>query len=277
MRFILFLLLLSSTTLFSQNTGRKVYFLNSNIFKPTDELVVIVDGPQSKFAEELGSRIYRDSNVIKKICSTFYEQIENDSIYEDVQYYCGHDLFFYLKRDKNIRLIRVLNSDCEYDQIGGKENLNLLKLGEKLIIDTLKECLKKKTKNRIFENTICVKKIEENEKYFSDLAWCDFSTGDKFPRWYYDGKLIIELEITKEKKIKQAVYEFIKELGINEIHNSEINWCGSEDYSKGIVTIYMKKELFHYFDNYDLIEYKNKDYKQFFEDKKYSYLLFKTP
>ena len=120
----------------AQKTGRKIYFLDSSIFKPTDELVLIVDGPQSKFAEDLGSRIYRDSNVIKKINTSFYFTKEVSEIEDEINLFCGYDLYFYIKKENELELIQVLNSDCQLDIIGGKENLFLLELGEKIKIDT---------------------------------------------------------------------------------------------------------------------------------------------
>jgi hypothetical protein len=276
--FLLFLIFLSNPVL-AQKIGRKVYFLNSTIFKPTDELVVIVNGPQSKFAEELGSRIYRDSNVIKKICSTFYEQIENDSTYVDVQYYCGKDLFFYIKRDNMIYGIQNLNSDCEFDEIGGKENLNLLELGEKLIIDTLNKGFSKRKKDEVLENVIQIKHIRGSRKY--DMthydSWLNISNGNKYPRWYYDGSVTLNIDFHNKPYHRDTVLTFLKGLGFTSTSVNLINWDTGDDYTNGNITIYIKKELFPFFKDYTVHEFTKKDYKNFIvlPDKKY--ILYKIP
>jgi hypothetical protein len=258
MRFLLFFLLLTSNTLFAQKTGRKVYFLNSNIFKPTDELVVIVDGPQSKFAEELGSRIYRDSNIIKKICSTFYEQIENDSIIDNTEFLCGKDLFFYIKRNNEIYGIQNLNSDCEYDQIGGKENLNLLELGEKLIIDTLNKGFSKRKKDEILENVLIIKHYRGKPKKYNmthNDSWLNISNGNKYPKWYYDGSVTLNIDFHNKPYHRDTVLTFLKGLGFTSTSVNLINWDTGDDLTKGNITIYIKKELFPYFKDYTVYEF----------------------
>lgn len=277
MRFLLFLLLFISTTLFSQNTGRKVYFLDSTIFKPTDELVLIVDRPQSTFAKALGSRIYSDSNTIKKIFTSFYFTKEVSEIEDEINLFCGYDFYFYIKKENELELIQVLNSDCQLDIIGGKENLFLLDLGEKIRIDTLKNAFRKRYKDSIFQNTFLVKERFLNDKNFQALIWCELSNDFNFPKWYYDGKVTIQFDSSDILKTNESIEEFIKSFGIIETKKSEINWCRSTKNSSRTITFYIKEELFHYFDDYDLIKYTNRDYKQFFEDKKYTYLLFKTP
>jgi hypothetical protein len=277
MRFILFLLLLSSTTLFSQKTGRKIYFLDSTIFKPTDELVLIVDRPQSTFAKTLGSRIYSDSNTIKKICTSFYFTKEVSNKEDETSLFCGYDLYFYIKKENELELIQALNSDCQLNIIGGKENLLLLELGEKISIDTLNEAFRKRYKDSIFQNTFLVKERFLDDKNFQAISWCELSNDFNFPKWYYDGKVTIQLNNSDIFKTNESIEEFIKSFGIIETKKSQINWCGNKKNSTGTITFYIKKELFHYFDDYDLIKYTNRDYKRFFEDKKYTYLLFKTP
>lgn len=278
--FLLFLILLSNPVI-AQKIGRKIYFLDSNIFKPTDELVVIVNGPQSKFAEEFGSRIYRDSNEIKLICNTFYEQLENDSIVDDIQVLCGYDLFFYLKRDGNLRPIQVLNSDCECNQIGGKENLNLLnEFGEKLIIDTLNKGFSKRKKVEILENVLMIKHYRGKPKKYQMThydPWLDYSNGDKNPKWYYDGSVTVNIDFHNKPYNYDTVITFLKGLGLMNTPNYLINWYTNEDFINGNVTIYLKKELFPFFKDYTVYEFTKKDYKNFIVIPDKKYILYKTP
>lgn len=279
MRYLI-ILLFTSSTLFAQKTGRKIYFLDSSIFKPTDELVLIVDGPQSKFAEDLGSRIYRDSNVIKKICSTFYEQRENDSTYVEVQYYCGKDLFFYIKRNNVIYGVQNLNSDCEFDEIGGKENLNLLKLGEKIIIDTINKGFSKRNKEDILENVFLIKHYRGKPKKYDMThydTWLDYSNGNKNPKWYYDGSVTVNIDFHNKPYNYDTVITFLNGLGLTNTPNYLINWYTSEDFTNGNVTIYLKKELFPFFKDYIVYEFTRKDYKNFIVIPGKKYVLYKTP
>lgn len=233
MRFrILFLLtcFVNFHTVWSQATRKEFFFGSADFYKENPELVIIVRKPQTSLAETLGSRYYNDSSFIREISEKFYHETPGDTVIE-TDYFCGHDLFFYTKKNNNLQLIRSINSECESYLLGSSnENMKLLlNSGIPLQIDTLRKEVFADTRDSILKNVIFFRDVGIVEGnitseliYFSDYP--DYYNSVNLPIWYYDGRIEQRVYLNPELTVHQNMSAHLLALGIDSVAYKGINW-----------------------------------------------------
>lgn len=86
------------------------------------QLVVVVDYPQTEIAKSIGQKIYTDTNQLRIIQNTTYEI---DHSKEKIELFCGQDVYVYVKEGQNLNLFYAFNSGC-FENNGDCALINLL-------------------------------------------------------------------------------------------------------------------------------------------------------
>ena len=80
--------MLTTQCAIGQTTSKKYFFGSRDFFKTNNELVIIVDNPQTEFAKRLGSRYYNDTAFIRKISNEFFTEVDTSN--HDIEsHFCG--------------------------------------------------------------------------------------------------------------------------------------------------------------------------------------------
>lgn len=75
----------------------------------------------------------------------------------------------------------------------------------------------------LFQNTFLVKERFLNDKHLQAISWCELSNDFNFPKWYYDGKVTIQLNNSDELKTNEDIVKYLFNLGITGTKKSQIN------------------------------------------------------
>jgi len=242
-------------------TIRQYFFENVNFAKEGKELVILVKEPQTKLAEDFGYRYYSDTNFLSKIESEFYRDIDPRS--EEV-HFCGHDIYFYIKSGRNLKLFKQINSHCGINELGC-ENVDLLaRNGTKLSADSLKilDFATLEPKEIIKEKVLFAEYIS------SDGIWQDsqplFYNNCSKPNWIYDGKFQAILEVDNETPVDEYIRQFFSHVDSLDFKNINYRLDYEDENQLHIfnntstklselrLNVYLDKDCYHYFEKHKI-------------------------
>jgi len=209
----------------------KKYFFGSRFVKNGHELVVITKEPQTELAREIGSRIYSDTATLRYIEQQFFCWKRKDN---EIHHYCGHDLYFYLKKGDVLEYISCANSNCGFTELGSGNgdfcsNVEFLaNNGTRLVADTIRQLpdsIKTKAEMRevYFRDHIY---SEFRDNYLESIVYGNLQTKSfQNVPFYYDGYLQFDVPkewlFEEEKFLKQQLHS----MGIDvDLSDPRINW-----------------------------------------------------
>lgn len=248
---------------YAQNVIKEYFLSSSHFIDNNQQLVLIVKEPQSELANEIGSRIYEDFDLIRQIQESLV--VEIDTTEERIRDFCGFDLFLYLKSGRNLKRINQLNSNCVSELLSNK-NIEFLKIGERLYLDTLsKEVLDTMNKSQIFSTDVIYADHGQlaNFDNWLESLW----NSSTFPFWYYDGYIELELKSNFELSVIENIHVFLKKKGINKVASASINWKLNYEHKKQLnifeeypkprtetlkIKIYLMEEFYRLFEHYQV-------------------------
>ncbi len=180
---------------------REYFFDNDLPVNDSTALILIIDRPQSQFAQKLNHRIYKDTSFIKYLKESWF--IEYDKNDWHSKHRCGYDMYFYSLSGEEYTYLNCLNSNCKSDKIGDV-NLNmLLQMGAPLEVDTLTRLSFWDNKDSLFNEDL----IEARYENYSE--WGNTRT-KKYPIIYYDRYFRTKLRLDTNFTINQNAANFIK-------------------------------------------------------------------
>lgn len=258
----------------------KEYFFDGiDLVENAQELVVIVKSPQSKFALEFGHKIYTDTSFLNQIKKDFY--VEKKMGEEDILFFCGFDMFFYVKSGNNLKLFNQINSSCNVGNLTRKNLETLNQNGVKLNCDTILFAdlkRKKAGKNHLkykFDNLIYSTSVEDNiwQNNVSDEEYVDFYNSCHLPFHYYDSYFETEIPIDTSFSLKRNIEQYLIRYGIDSLEFKNINYRIQNEHDIGFryffsktlrnskplkVSIYFKNEYLENFKDFTRVNLQEK-------------------
>lgn len=250
----------------------RIYFFDTTQFIGTNnEIVLIVNNPQTTLAKELGSKIYSNRDEIERLVRTCYEEIENKDI--ESYHFCFFDLWFYRKSGNNLIPIGALNSNCDLKDVGVGNaqtkctNLELFqKYGQQLRTDTISRksdpaTFFKKNPNIIFYK-IGFKEAPRNLDKFERYSFSFNATN--FPISYYRYHATDTLIINTGEDINKQIISYLEAKGIKQIESLPINWHFSGKVKQRLELMVDSDQIVNL--KIEVIFEFNKEYKSYFSN-----------
>jgi hypothetical protein len=191
----------------------KEYFFKENLpLNDSSGLILIIREPQTEFAKNLNHRIYRDTNFIKIVNESWFQEVKKDE--EKVVHFCGFDMFFYKLEGNNMKFLNRMNSQCDINEINCK-NFNILKeYGSPLHVDTLIEIPKSLFKKDLFNSNYLF------SNHINSISW-EICKTSKYPRIFYDYYFKTKISLDTSYTINENIENYIKTFTPNFMG---INW-----------------------------------------------------
>jgi hypothetical protein len=258
---------------------REYFFEGIDLVENGQELVVIVKSPQSKFAREFGHKLYSDTTFLNQIKRDFY--VEKKIGEEDILFFCGFDMFFYVKSGNNLKFFKQINSSCNVGNLTRRNLETLNQNGVNLNCDTMKLAdLKRKNtgKNKLrykFDNLIYSTSVEDNiwQNNVLDEEYVDFYNSCHLPFHYYDSYFETEIPIDTSFSLKRNIEQYLIRYGIDSLEFKNINYRIQNEHDIGFsyffskalrnskplkVSIYFNYEYLENFKDFTLVNLKEK-------------------
>lgn len=282
----------------SQNTLKNYFFGSENFYKDNQELVIIVENPQTEFAENLGSRYYNDTTFLRIISTEFFTETDTTN-HEQLFHLCGYDLYFYTKKNNNLFLFKAINSSCDMEELGIIDSKNkcqnlevLATSGTILKVDTLQETVYAETKDSILKDVIFHRNVSmvEGNITSESFYYSGRNNSRNSPKWQYDYVTEILVPIDSSLSIDQNIKGYLASKGIDSVEYKMINWqidpysaekIGLNDLfvspvpEKIGIQFYLSKEYIGYFENEKLNCILPEKWTKFHDDSNRKILLFK--
>ncbi|PHR49041.1 MAG: hypothetical protein COA32_03060 [Fluviicola sp.] len=240
----------------------KDYFFDDKLkINDSTSLVVFTRNPQTQMAKDLGPRIYSDTNFIRRIKSDFYEL--KNPLMPEIVHFCDFDVFFYSYNGHELNYLNKLNSHCDISKINCRDLEVLFQPGSQLRVDTLSRFPDKyrDDKSKIFSENVIVSYFENTGSWdFGNTDW-DVCKSSRFPRIYYDGYTVVNIELDTSYTIEENIISYVKRYS-DDFDN--INW-NAWSYTEGVqeftlfnepskidLFIYLKIDAFDDFKEFDI-------------------------
>lgn len=232
---------------------RDYFFEGINFGEEGKELLVISKRPQSKLAEEIGYRLYSDTNLLKKMKVEFYQDYDPTV---ETFHFCDFDLFFYLKEGKRITFFKKINSKCDLNKLGLESISLLTDYGLKLQADTIKSFNFIKNKPSAILGTNFV---------FSEFVSLDGIWQDFYPKLYhscikpnlfYDG--FFQVELNDSSSIENQINSFLSQIDLLEFKslNYELREHKKDSLSNSStdrkLLVYLNEDCYRYFPQFKI-------------------------
>lgn len=240
-----------------------------------------------------------DTAFIRKIPTQFYTEVDTSN-HSINSHFCGHDLYFYIKRNQNLFLIKAINSSCDIKEIGiidaenRCENLDFLATsGSRLTIDTLRETVYHETKGSILEDVIFHRNVGvvEGNITSESFYFSGNNNSRNLPIWSYDYFVDATLKLDSATSVHQTILNYLSQKGIDSVKYENINWQIDSKIAEDIelnellggslpdfidIRFYITEDLAHHFQN-DLLNCQlPQNWTNFKSDSNKHILLFKV-
>jgi hypothetical protein len=241
----------------------KDYFFDDKLkVNDSTSLVVFTRNPQTQMAKDLGHRIYSDTNFIRRIKNDFYEL--RNPLMPEIVHFCDFDVFFYSYNGHELNYLNKLNSQCDISKINCRDLEVLFQPDSRIRVDTLNSFPDKyrDDKSKIFSENVIVSYFENTDSWnFGNSNSWDVCKSSRFPRIYYDGCIVVDIQLDTALTIEENIKNYITKYS-DDFDN--INWNvwshteGVQEFtvfnvsSKVDLFIYLKEDAFDDFREFDI-------------------------